>query len=172
MKTNAKIGIGIPQACSRLKQLREAAGLKHREMGALLGVPRQDHYKHFEKRTRPTREMIAAIQKQFGVPPEAFLDDESFPTTEFNQIIENLRVRTSRSVSKLVPDSQMTGHTVSRGDAGPHSTEGHVGQGSIDFIFATLTEIKAQIAENRKLIDELHQGRKAPPGFRKGRTGR
>lgn len=156
------------QASARLKQLREALGLKQREMANLLGGIPQDHYKHFEGRTRPTREIVAAIEKQFGLPPAAFLSDETIPSTDFNQIIENLRDRTARDPKILIPSSQMVRDTDSRGDADPHIKEGVVGQGSIEFILTTLNEIKADIAKNRQAINELQEG-KSKPGFRKGR---
>lgn len=155
-----------PQACVRLKRLRTALGLKQREMAARLGVKRQDHYKQFEVRTRPTREIVVAIEKEFGLPPAAFLSDETIPSADFNHMIENLRDGTVRKGTNLISHSQMAGHTVSRGaDATPRTEGVVVGPGSIEFILTTLAEMKADIATNKKLIADLQEGRKAKKGF-------
>jgi transcriptional regulator with XRE-family HTH domain len=159
---------GPPQACIRLKQLRKALGLKQREMGQLLGDVPQGRYKQYEIRTRPTREIVAAVEKQFGLPPAAFLSDESIQDSDFNQMLVELRDGTVRKVTKLIHSSQLGRHTDIRGDVASRETEGQVGQGSIDFILTTLAEIKADIAKNRQAIADLEEARNKP-GFRKGR---
>jgi transcriptional regulator with XRE-family HTH domain len=159
---------GPPQACARLKRLRETLGLKQREMGKLLGDVPQGRYKQYETRTRPTREIVAAVEKQFGLPPAAFLSDESIQESDFNHLIEKLRDGTVREMTKLIQSSHIDRHTDISGDRGSREAEGQVGQGSIDFILTTLAEIKADIAKNRQAIANLEEARNKP-GFRKGR---
>jgi transcriptional regulator with XRE-family HTH domain len=158
---------GPPQACTRLKRLRETLGLKQREMGKLLGDVPQGRYKQYETRTRPTREIVAAVEQQFGLPPAVFLSDESIPESDFNQMLVDLRDGTVRKATDLVQFSHMDRHTDIRGDVGSHKAEGQVGQGSLDFILTTLAEIKADIARNKQAIAALQEAPKA--GFRKGR---
>lgn len=165
---NGKAKDGPPQACIRLKQLREALGLKQREMGKLLGDVPQGRYKQYETRTRPTREVVAAVEKQFGLPPAAFLSDETISESDFNHLIENLRDGVERKRTKLISSSQSVRHTDIRGDVVSREVaEGVMGQNSLDFILGTLAEIKADIAKNRQAIADLQASNK--PGFRKGR---
>lgn len=169
MKKKHEKDEGPALASIRLKRLRTTLGLKQREMAKRLGDIPQDHYKHFEGRTRPTREIIAAIEKQFGLPPSAFLDDESISEADFNHMTEKLRDGMRRDGTILIPGLQMGPYAALHGDAGPREKEGVVGQGSIDFILTTLAEIKADIAKNKAAIAELKEGH-TKPGFRKGRS--
>lgn len=159
-----------PIGCIRLKVFREALGLTQREMGAQLGGLAQDRYKQYEGRTRPTRELLTSIEKQFNIPPTVFLSDETIPEVAFNKFIIAMKENRQSVSTFFTKPSQVVLHNGGRGDDNPVTAEGNVGQGSIDFILTTLAEMKAEIAGNKKAIAELQEGANSKKGPTKGRT--